>query len=147
MSEETKGRPALFRTPEELEVKVAEYFESLKETKRPPTITGLVLYLGFESRQSFYDYQAKEDFSYAIKKARTRIENEYEVNLSGRNPTGSIFALKNMGWADKTEVDHTTKGESIQTIDYSKLSDSVLEEIARIQKPASAGDNSAGSAD
>jgi hypothetical protein len=29
----------------------------------------------------------------------------YEEQLSGTAPTGSIFALKNMGWKDKTETE------------------------------------------
>lgn len=69
------------------------------------TITGLCYYLGFESRQSFYAYEQKEAFSYIIKKARLRIEQHYEESLQLDAPTGSIFALKNMGWVDKSELE------------------------------------------
>jgi len=72
-----------------------------------PTITGLVLYLGFESRQSFYDYEEKKEFSYTIKRARTLIEKEYEEMLQTGNTVGAIFALKNMGWKDKSEVEQS----------------------------------------
>jgi hypothetical protein len=68
------------------------------------TITGLCLYLGFDSRQSFYDYEQKVEFSYIIKKARLRIENHYEQCLQYGNVTGAIFPLKNMGWSDKQEI-------------------------------------------
>lgn len=78
------------------------------------TITGLCYYLGFESRQSFYKYELNEAFSYIIKKARLRIEQHYEESLQLEAPTGSIFALKNMGWVDKNEIDHTSKGEKLQ---------------------------------
>ena len=71
------------------------------------TITGLCLELGFCSRQSFYDYEEKPNFSYTIKKARLHIERAYEAKLSGKEVTGAIFALKNLGWKDKTEVDQT----------------------------------------
>lgn len=126
------GRPPKFSTPEELESKVSAYFEHIKgeEAEReipnpeeegdfivekywlrnpePPTITGLCLFLGFESRQSFHDYAEKDDFSYALKKARMQIECEYEKSLHfARNPAGSIFALKNLGWKDKQEVENT----------------------------------------
>jgi hypothetical protein len=30
----------------------------------------------------------------------------YEENLMDKACTGSIFALKNMGWSDKSEIDH-----------------------------------------
>ena len=112
-------RPLKFETPEELQEKVEEYFNwwcrkkkhTVKQWKDyveieidTPTITGLALYLWFESRQSFYDYEKRENFSYTIKRARTFIEMEYEEMLR-TNPTGAIFALKNFDWKDKTEVD------------------------------------------
>ena len=36
-------------------------------------------------------------------KIRQRIEGHYEAYLMSSNTVGSIFALKNMGWADRTE--------------------------------------------
>lgn len=117
-------RPPNFETPEDLEEKIQEYFESGVKTKTVvvgppnnrytetiavPTITGLCLYLGFESRQSFYDYEKKEGFSYTIKKARTLIEVEYEEMLQTGNTSGAIFALKNFGWSDKQEIDQKTE--------------------------------------
>ena len=35
------------------------------------------------------------------------VENRYEKALSQQGPTGAIFALKNMGWNDKQEVQHS----------------------------------------
>lgn len=119
------GRPPKYSTPEQVLAKADEYFTWIKgeqETvaadggeltvkwKRPPeppTITGLCLFLGFDSRQSFHDYVEKGEFSYALKRLRTMIECKYEQNLHGNNPTGSIFALKNMGWKDKQETELT----------------------------------------
>jgi hypothetical protein len=113
------GRPALFDNPSKLSEKIEEYFnggankrtviigkgESKQSIAIPIlTISGLCYFLGFESRQSFYDYEKIDEFSYIIKKARLRIELQYEENLQLDSPTGSIFALKNMGWVDKTEV-------------------------------------------
>ena len=71
--------------------------------KYTPTITGLALFLGFNSRQSMLDYEKKEEFSCTIKNARLRIEHEYEKQLHLDKCTGAIFALKNFGWKDKTE--------------------------------------------
>jgi hypothetical protein len=119
------GRPPLFNSPEELQEAIEGYFNpeieevTLKErtfkgednrvvtVKREPrknvTITGLAYHLGFESRQSFYDYEEREEYSYIIKRARLLVEMSYEERLSGQACTGAIFALKNMGWKDKTE--------------------------------------------
>ena len=102
-----------YTDPKEMQEKIIEYFESWRNTRqvyvsdiqkiqqiRIITITGLVLFLWFDSRQSFYDYEAKQLFSYTIKKARTFIEQEYEEMLSQGNHTAAIFALKNFGWKD-----------------------------------------------
>ena len=99
------------------------------------TITGLALYLGFDSRTSFYEYGKKEEFMYIIKRARLVDENRYENNLYSNACTGAIFALKNMDWHDKSEVDHTNKGEKFEPIDYTLLDDSVLRAIIKAGKP------------
>jgi len=108
------GRPLKFDNPEHLERMIDNYFKEgcakkiviIKDNpiELPiPTVTGLALYLGFASRQSFYDYENRDKFSYTIKKARTFIEKHYEEMLQVGNTTGAIFALKNLGWKDKTE--------------------------------------------
>lgn len=118
------GRPPAFTSPDDLQDLIDKYFESGIKTKKVvvgkppntqvieievPTITGLCIYLGFESRQSFYDYEEKEEFAYTIKRARLFIENEYEELLQTGNTTGAIFALKNFGWRDKQEIDQKTE--------------------------------------
>lgn len=125
------GRPRAFDNPKDLENKINEYFGGgAKERevligKSPNqqmvklkiyTITGLANYLGFESRQSFYDYEKEEGFSYIIKKARLQVEQHYEEELQIGNSTGAIFALKNMGWSDRMQTDITSGGEKVHTI-------------------------------
>lgn len=116
------GRPPLFETPEELEEKINDYIKNCPDRKKvyvknrdgetetvdvpAYTITGLAYYLGFESRQSFYDYEEKEEFTYIIKRARTFIEKEYETLLQSGTCTGVIFALKNMGWSDNIKTEN-----------------------------------------
>ena len=122
------GRPLIFDSPESLQKAIMDYFDDppLKkvtitkgekiQTIEVPliTITGLAYHLGFESRQSFYDYENRPDFSYTIKRARLFIENEYESQLQIGNTTGAIFALKNFGWSDKQEIDHTSNGNELK---------------------------------
>lgn len=125
MNEETikyNHKPPMYDNPEEMSAKIDEYFKTGVKTRtvrigkgkdaydvdvQVPTITGLCLYLGFESRQSFYDYEKKEGFAYTIKRARLMIENVNEENLQIGNTTGAIFALKNMGWKDSSQVENT----------------------------------------
>lgn len=122
------GKPPIYKTAEELQLQINAYFESLvpepikrivededgeeKEIEEqgfptPPTITGLALFLGFCDKKSLYDYRKKEEFGYLIKRALMVVENHYEMTLNYKSPTGAIFALKNMDWHDKSEVEVT----------------------------------------
>lgn len=117
----TAGRPAKFTNDNKLQEAIQDYFnnpptkkivigkgESAQVVELPIlTITGLAYHLGFESRQSFYDYERKSEFSYTIKRARLFIENDYEKQLQVGNTVGAIFALKNFGWTDKQEIQHS----------------------------------------
>lgn len=94
------GRPAMYDTPEELMAVVVDFFDYCKREEIKATITGLTLYLGFCSRASLDDYEKRGDeFSYIIKRSKLAVENSYEINGN----TIDIFALKNMGWKDKSE--------------------------------------------
>ena len=106
------GRPAMYNSSQELQEAIDSYFETCDNK---PTITGLAYHLGFESRQSFYAYEGKEAFSYTIKSARLRVEANYEKMLHKQSCAGAIFALKNFGWMDSQSIDHTTKGEKINS--------------------------------
>ena len=129
-------RPALFTSAEELQNKVDEYFEKWYRKKKVTTsswteievpaitTTDLALYLGFESRQSIYDYSNKEEFSYIIKRALFFIEREYEEKLLfSQNTSWAIFALKNMWWKDKSEVDTNISWELKTTSSVEKLNE------------------------
>lgn len=147
------GRPRTYDNEEELEKAINQYFQDIKgeyvdkvdektgmkerewiRYPEPATITGLALAIGFESRQSVYDYEKDGQFSYTIKKARLRVEYEYEKKLTTlQSATGAIFALKNLGWIDKTEVKQEVK---IEPKDYSNLSDDELKTLVDLQRKA-----------
>ena len=107
-----RGKPPKYKSAQEMQGKIDDYFMYNEEQEEPLTITGLALHLGFESRQSIYDYEKSGDYSYTIKRARLRIENFAEKKLFGVSPTGAIFALKNFGWRDKQEIDLHAEIES-----------------------------------
>lgn len=116
------GRPPKYKTAEELQKKIEEYFDWWYRTKevvrkigkdkyevyhKPMiTITDLVLFLWFSDRHSFYDYEKRPEFSHTIKRARTFIEREYE-ELAQMWLTTAIFALKNFWRTDKQEIEHS----------------------------------------
>lgn len=98
-------RPLIFKTPEELQSKIDEYIK----TEERPTLAGLAYHLGI-NRQTLYNYKERPEFLDIIKSATDYIESQYEQRLIyGTNPTGLIFALKNMGWSDKKEVEQKTE--------------------------------------
>jgi hypothetical protein len=68
--------------------------------------------------------------------------------LSSDSVAGAIFALKNMGWKDRQEIDtnqnvnmNMSGTVSTMEVDYSKLSDAALREIAALNNPAGEGDS------
>lgn len=104
-----------FRDPEQLKKDIEEFFIECKEENRVPTITGLAVKLD-TTRRTLLDYEnqivktlddnIKKEISHTIKKAKARIESEYEQALMDRGKTtGAIFTLKNnYGWQDKQEI-------------------------------------------
>lgn len=106
------GRPPFYNSVEEFDKKVVEYFDLCDENKEPYTITGLAYHLGFESRQSLYNYEKNIEYYYSIKRAKLLIENDYEKGLrTDKSSTGAIFALKNFGWEDKSTIENNINGE------------------------------------
>ena len=100
----TLGRPLMFQSVEELQEKIADYFD--KTPRDEWTITGLAIALG-TYRSVLCDYEEKDDFSNTIKNAKQMVENSYEIDLKKCGRSGTIFALKNFGWTDKSEVEQT----------------------------------------
>ena len=97
------GRPRIYDSVEELEQAIELYMAECKENQRKPTITGATLFLGFCDKTTLYDYRDRPEYSHSIKRLLLFVENGYEEALHGNSVTGCIFALKNMGWRDKTE--------------------------------------------
>lgn len=126
------GHPPFYEKVEDLQKVIDEFFKGVQgewdedpasptygrcinPPKGHPTITGLALYLGFNSRQALLNYEHKEEFNDAVKKAKLRIEMNYEQALFNKNAAGPIFALKNFGWSDKKEIE--VRGTTINFTD------------------------------
>ena len=114
------GKPLKFNSPEEMKIKINEYFDECEKEKQPLTITGLALALD-TTRRTLLDYEKEVDnivkqgmtdeerkeYSHTIKKAKEIIHNFAEAYLySGKNVAGAIFNLKNnYGWVDRKEIE------------------------------------------
>lgn len=101
------GRPLKFKTLKELSDIGDKYFKDTP--KEEWTITGLALALK-TSRETLINYEKREEFFDTISEYKLMVHNAYEISNRKRGNSGDIFALKNFGWADKTEhtMDVTT---------------------------------------
>ena len=108
------GKPLKF-TVDEVENMIDTYFNDTP--MKQWTVTGLALLFG--SRQLLDDYQKRKPYTAMITKAKLMVENKYELMLDSRSTTGAIFALKNFGWVDKTEIESTNRHsiEAPQTLE------------------------------
>lgn len=123
-----RGRPLKYKTVEELQNAIDQYFkncegEIFKDSEgqtvfdkfgqpviinqRPPTVTGLALALGFNSRQALLNYQAKKLFNDTITRAKSKCEEYAESRLFDHDgANGAKFSLTNnfKGWSEKQDV-------------------------------------------
>lgn len=115
------GRPLAFKSVEELQKKIDNYFLECKEHAAPfidkmgkavvisnpliPTIAGLAYAIGVD-RQTIYNYANKDEYFDTIKKARDYIVSCIESKLvnTNANAGGVIFLAKNYGYHDKQEL-------------------------------------------
>lgn len=131
MSEEKHpgGRPPYFESAEEMQKLIDAYFEEcdgkiltdeegnpvrdkngrvIRDDRRPYTITGLALALGFNSRTSLLNYEGKEEFVDTIMRAKSRVERYAEERLYDKNGSnGAKFSLANnfKGWSEKQQIE------------------------------------------
>ena len=102
------GKPLRYKTPDEMEAVINQYFDDLGGSQ--PTVTGLCLALGID-RMTLLRYETLETrlkYRDAIKKAKLMIHEHLESMLydnSRKNVAGVIFSLKNnFGWRDQVEI-------------------------------------------
>lgn len=132
------GRPPKYKSKEEIEEKIEQYFKDCEGhaltdnegntvynkwgypvivDRKPPTVTGLALALGFSTRSSLLNYQGKKEFMNTITRAKSRVEQYAEERLFDKDGTsGAQFSLRNnfKGWdADKKEEEADTRKEAV----------------------------------
>lgn len=124
------GRPLIYKTVEEMQIKIDEYFkmcdgellldkageiifdkwgQPIYLGQKPYTVTGLALALGFNSRQALLNYQGRPEFNDAITQAKLKIEDYAVQRLFDRDGVqGAKFTLINnfKDYKDKQEIEH-----------------------------------------
>lgn len=129
------GAPPMYKTVEEMQEKIELYFKDcegrvytdadgqpvydkygypLVVDRKPLTITGLALALGFNSRQALLNYQAKAEFNDTILRAKARVEQYAEERLFDKDgANGAKFSLANNfeGWKEKQQIEADVNSE------------------------------------
>lgn len=99
-----------FKTLEELQMLINEYFDTMYKLHRPYTISGLALWLGVSTNTLRKWEKNYGDTVYAdiIKVAKQRVENYAEESLyDNRKVSGAKFVLENyFDLAEKHEIDN-----------------------------------------
>lgn len=123
------GRPPFFSSVEEMQKAIDKYFEEcdgkvlldedgkpmrnkdgkvIRDDRRPYTITGLALALGFNSRQALLNYEGKEEFHDTVRRAKSRVERYAEERLYDKHGSnGAKFSLANnfKNWTEKQTIE------------------------------------------
>ena len=113
------GRPKIFNSPQEIEEKVEQYKQYLREEDKPPTMAGLAYFLGVD-RQTIYNYKKDQEFFDTIKKYRDWILLSIEEQCIIKGHGGSIFLAKNYGYTDRQEVNYTKQPTPTVIVDDSE---------------------------
>jgi hypothetical protein len=127
------GRPRIWKSVEEMQAAIDEYFvlcegemlrnedgtpmlnkwlEPVYINRKPPTVTGLALYLGLNSRQSLLHYQGRKEYCDAVTRAKMRIEEYAETRLFDKEGcNGAKFNLSNnFGWIERQQQEISAPG-------------------------------------
>ena len=111
-------------TEDEFATAIEEYFNFITERKIKPTKASLQLWLGC-SRTQYYDWEVDKTGRFGYKTNLVNEANRFiEASYVGRvekYPTGNIFLLKTtQGYVEKSSVDVTTNGQTINSADEVK---------------------------
>ena len=109
------GRPPKFDNAEELQRKIAEYLDWEDENKNRDakgvgkgiyTVSGCALFLGFASRNSFYDLEKSVEFKYTITRFRLFMThwNEQKLYYMGTYAGSSLWLRNFGGYSDESIV-------------------------------------------
>ncbi len=103
------GRPLKFTSAEVMFQAAMGYITEQKAINKPLTISGMAYALDI-CTQTLINYTEKDEFFAPIKRLKQLIEMSYEEKLHESGCTGSIFALKNLGWKDTQDVNQNNIG-------------------------------------
>lgn len=135
------GRPPKFESAEQMQELIDKYFTEcdgkplldengipirnkygkiIRDDRKPYTVTGLALALGFTTRQALLNYEGKEEFVDTIRRAKSRVERYAEERLYDKDgANGAKFSLANnfKGWSEKQQIEGSINTKQEITIE------------------------------
>lgn len=135
------GRPPKFESAEQMQELIDKYFTEcdgkplldengipirnkygkiIRDDRKPYTITGLALALGFTTRQALLNYEGKEEFVDTVRRAKSRVERYAEERLYDKDgANGAKFSLANnfKGWSEKQQIEGSINTKQEITIE------------------------------
>lgn len=133
------GRPLKY-TPEEFKRLIDEYIAECEAKGKLINLVGIICYLD-TTRETWREYEQREEFADIIKKARMRCERDLVERMANKDTftPGQIFIAKNhYGYVDKQELS-TPPGQPIEVNSNLKgASEAELQEILRFVRQQTA---------
>lgn len=140
------GRPPRYKTPEEMQEIIIDYFLSnMAEVRDTETgehrgykwcnrisLGDLAIHLGMHLQQ-LWEYGQRDAFTETVKNAKNIVENYYEKALQeNRNPAGLCFILKNgFGWRDVQNI----AVEPVQPLGEELTREDIVQKVAELPAP------------
>ncbi len=97
-------------TPSDFDIAVSEYVAHEALNLKPLTMAGALLWLGIYDEGTLEEYAQRPEFDPSVRRLKAIIRREYERRLHTGQSTGASFAMKNMGWTEKTISEITGPG-------------------------------------
>ena len=112
------GKPKKWKSVDQLEKLIKEYWEYIELEKEIPDVEGLAVYLK-TTRKTLYEYENDPEYSNTIKTTKEKIfHRKKQAAFKGlMNPTIFIFDAKNNhGYKDKQEIEQTVQHKSLKDV-------------------------------
>ncbi|MCI8460444.1 MAG: hypothetical protein HFE81_03530 [Bacilli bacterium] len=117
------GRKLKYKTAEELEKHIKEYFKYCQHERLIPGICGLANHLGI-TRTTLLNYENNSelaDYNDVVQRAKTTIEAYNEQILYCKNNSGAQFVMKNnFGWNAEQKTHNVNENIDIPYEEYLK---------------------------
>ena len=113
------------------------YFKKCEEAEKLPTVSGLALALGLNSRQTLWNYahgDAHKEYHEVAQRMFLMLEEPWESSLSAPNPAGKIFWLCNRA---NGSVNFEQTSRVMSHVDANHHVSGVKVQLVRADDPAS----------